>query len=175
VQRTRLRTSALVLLAFFAIGAIAFAASETARFVVCSTVGALIYGFPSESDQAETQMIRAEILTVHHFSHNSLSQPEQPPVFSNPGSKMLFRLPSVIQVYDVQDRTEQDKIAAALRDLAIQKKLKPFKLCFYDHENWVVDGSTGGRGPETQLRCLRITADRVDNVAGQKVITYPTP
>jgi hypothetical protein len=120
-------------------------------------------------------MIRDEILIVHHFSHNSLSQPEQPPVFSNPGSKMLFRLPSVIQIYDVQDRAEQDKIAAALKEFAIQKKLKPFKLCFYDRENWIVIDSSGRRGPETQLRCLGIAGERIDDVAGEKVITYPTP
>jgi hypothetical protein len=120
-------------------------------------------------------MIREEILTVHHFTHNSRSQPAQPPVFSNPGSKMLFRLAAVIQVYDVQDRAEQDKIAIALKELSAEKGLRPFKLCFYDHENWIVDGNLGLRGSETQLRCLRIAADRIREVSGQQVISYPSP
>jgi hypothetical protein len=175
VQKTRLRTAGLILLAFFAVAGIPFAASDSVRFVVCSAVEAFVYGFPTERDRADAQMISEKIVSVHHFTRNSLSQPEQPPVFSNPGSKMLLSLSAVIQVYDVQDRSEQDKIANALRQLAAEKKLKPFKLCFYDHENWVVNGSSGERGPETQLRCLRITADRVHDVAGQKAITYPTP
>lgn len=112
---------------------------------------------------------------MHHFAHNSLSQPQKPPVFSNPGSQMLLTFPAAIEVYDVRDRAEQDKIANALRELLVERELKPLKLCFYDHENWVVDGNEGTRGSETQLRCLRITADRVHDVAGEKVITYPTP
>ena len=175
MQKKRSRTGWVILLALLAAGVAVFAVSDSVRFVVCSAVDALVYGFPSASDWADARMISEEIVSVHHFTHNSLSQPEKPPVFSNPGSAMLLTLPAVIQVYDVQDHTEQDKIAAALREMAAEKKLKPFKLCFYDHENWVVDGSAGGRGPETQLRCLRITADRIHDVAGQKIIAYPTP
>jgi hypothetical protein len=135
----------MILLALLVVGVAVFAVSDSVRFVVCSAVGAFVYGFPSESDRAEAQMIREKIVSVHHFMHNSVSQPEKPPVFSNPGSAMLLTLPTVIQVYDVQDRTEQDKIAAALREMAAEEKLKAFKLCFYDHENWVVGGSAGGR------------------------------
>ena len=175
MQKKRSRTGWMILLALLLVGVTVFAASDSVRFVVCSAVGTFVYGFPSESDRAEAQIIREKIVSVHHFMHNSVSQPEKPPVFSNPGSAMLLTLPTVIQVYDVQDRAEQDKIAAALREMAAEEKLKPFKLCFYDHENWVVDGFAGGRGSETQLRCLRITADRIYDVAGQKVITYPTP
>jgi hypothetical protein len=175
VQKRRSRTGWVILLVLLAAGVAVFAVSDSVRFVVCSTVGALVYGFPSDSDWADARMISEEIVSVHHFTQNSLSQPEKPPVFSNPGSAMLLTLPAMIQVYDVQDHAEQDKIASALREMAAEKKLKPFKLCFYDHENWVVDGSAGGRGPETQLRCLRITADRIHDVAGQKVTAYPTP
>jgi hypothetical protein len=120
-------------------------------------------------------MIQKKIVSVHHFTHNSLSQPEELPVFGNAGSQMLLTLPAEIQVYDVQDRAEQDKIAAALKELAMEKRFKPCKLCFYDHENWIVDGNRGSRGSETQLRCLRITADRIHEVARKKIITYPMP
>ncbi len=172
MQKKRSRTGWLILLVA---GVAVFALSDSVRFVLCSAVDALVYGFPSDSDWTDARMISEEIASVHHFSHNSLSQPEKPPVFTNPGSTMLLTLPAVIQVYEVQDRVEQDKIAAVLKEMAADKKLKPFKLCFYDHENWVVDGSAGGRGPETRLRCLRITVDGIHDVAGQKVITYPTP
>jgi hypothetical protein len=175
VQRTRLRTGAIIILALLATGGIAFAASDSVRFVVCSTLQALIYGFPSDSDRAETQMIRDEIVRVHPFAHNSVSQPHEPPVFSNPGSKMLLRLPAEIEVYDVSDRAEQDKIATALKNLSAQKRLSPFKLCYYDHENWIVDGNLGARGPETQLRCLRIMTNGIRDLSGQQIITYPVP
>jgi hypothetical protein len=60
-------------------------------------------------------------------------------------------------------------------ELTAEKKLRPFKLCFYDHENWIGDGNAGWRGAETQLRCLRITAERARDVSGQKLITYRIP
>jgi hypothetical protein len=175
VKKTRLRTASLILLAFLAVAGIPLVASDSVRFVVCSAVGALVYGFPSPGDRAELEMIQQKIVSVHHFTHNSLSRPEELPVFGNAGSKMLLTLPAEIGVYDVQDRAEQDKIAAALKELAMEKRFKPFKLCFYDHENWIVEGNLGSRGPETQLRCLRIAADRIRDVSGQKLITYPTP
>jgi hypothetical protein len=175
VRKKRLRIGWLILLALLVAGGIVFAVSDSVRFVVCSAVGAFVYGFPSERDRAETQMISDKIVSVHHFTHNSLSQPQEPPVFSNPGSKMLLTLPAEIGVYDVQDHAEQDKIASALRELTAEKKLRPFKLCFYDHENWIVDGNAGWRGAETQLRCLRITAEGARNMSGQKLITYRGP
>jgi hypothetical protein len=88
---------------------------------------------------------------------------------------MLLTLPAEIGVYDVQDRAEQDKIASALRELTAKKKLKPFKICFYDHENWIRHGNAGWRGAETQLRCLRISADHARDVSGQKSIPYQIP
>jgi hypothetical protein len=175
VQKKRLRAGWLVLLALVIAGVVAFAVSDTVRLVVCSIASAYIYGFPTDSDRADARAIRERIATVHRFTRNSISQPDRPPVFSNPGSKMILSLPTLIQVYDVKDHAEQDKIAEALRQLAAEKRLKPFELRFYDHENWVLNGNLGERGPENQLRRLRITADRVRDVAGQKVITYPAP
>jgi hypothetical protein len=175
MRRTRLRTATFVILALVVIGGIVFAVLDSVRFVVCSMVGAFVYGFPTDNDWAETEAIRDQIVRVHHFTHNSVSQPEKPPVFSNPGSKMLLRLPAEIQVYDVPDRAEQDKIATALKKLSTEKGFSPLKLCFYDHENWSVDGNVGAGGPETQLRCLRITTDRIRDVSGRQIITYPAP
>jgi len=172
VPTKRFRNTFLTLLAFFAIGSIAFASSDTVRFVVCSMAQAVVYGFPTESDRAQAMLMRDEVSKAHHFAHNSLSQPSQPPVFCNPGSRMLMTLPAVIYVYDVQERAEQDQIAAALKKLVVQKQAKPCKVCFYDHENWITDGNSGTRGLETQLRCVRITADRVQEISGREIINY---
>jgi hypothetical protein len=135
----------------------------------------VVYGFPSESDRTEANAIIDEVSTLHEFTHNSLSQPARAPVFAAVGSKMILTRPTEITVYDVQDRVEQDRIAEALKHFSLKKKLKPFRVCFYDHENWQVNGNSGQRGPETQLRCIGIASDRVRDVAGQKLITYPVP
>jgi hypothetical protein len=155
--------------------AVVLAVSDSVRFVVFSIADYVVYGFPSESDRAEGDAIIDKVSTVHHFTHNSLSQPASPPVFAEAGSRMILTRPPEITVYDVQDRTEQNRIAEALKQFSLEKKLKPFRVCFYDHENWKMDGNVGQRGPETQLRCLAITTDRVRDVAGQKQITYPVP
>jgi hypothetical protein len=172
VPNEPLRNAFLTLLAFFAITGIAFAISDTVRLIVCSALQVLVYGLPTDSDRAQAQRIRNEIVSTHHFAHTSLSQPGQPPVFYSPGSKMLLTLPAVVHVYDVQDRTEQDRIAAALMSFVAKKQSKPCKICFYDRENWIIDGNSGTRGLETQLRCVRITADRVQDISGQKIINY---
>jgi hypothetical protein len=135
----------------------------------------VVYGFPSDSDRAEAEAIIDKVSTVHQFTHNSLSQQARPPVFAQTGSRMILTRPTEIQVYDVQDRAEQDRIAEALKHFSLEKKLKPFRVCFYDHENWATNGNAGQRGPETQLRCLGVASDRVRDVAGQRLITYPVP
>jgi hypothetical protein len=155
--------------------ALAFAASDTVRFVVLSTYGELVYGFPSETDRANAEMIRDKITSVHHFALDSRSTPGQPPVFVDVGSKQLLRAPTIVHVYDVESRSEQDAIAAALQQLTAEKHLPPFNLCFYDYENWIQSGGFGERRSENQLRCLHIAEDRVREISGRKVITYPSP
>jgi hypothetical protein len=139
----------------------------------------VVYGFPSDSDRAEAKAIIDKVSTVHQFRHNSLSRPERPPVFAHAGSTMILTRPTEITIYDVQDRGEQDRIAQGLKEFSLEKKLKPFRVCFYDHENWITYGhpgvNVGERGSETQLRCVAVASDRVRDVAGQKQITYPVP
>ena len=163
-----------VLVALVLIAGLAFVLSDTVRFVVLSTYAALVYGFPSETDRANAEMIRDKITSVHHFVLDSRSQPGQPPVFFEVGSKQLLRAPTVFHVYDVETRSEQDTIAAALQQLTAEKHLPPFNLCFYDYENWIQSGGFGERGSENQLRCLRISEDRVREISGPMVITYPS-
>jgi hypothetical protein len=154
---------------------VVLAASDSVRFVVFSLADYVVYGFPSDRDRTEAETIIDKVSTVHQFTHNSLSQPAGAPVFGEAGSEMVLTRPAEITVYDVQDRAEQDKIAGALRQFSLEKKLKPFRVCFYDHENWQVDGNSGQRGPETRLRCIAVAGDRVRDISGQKLITYPVP
>jgi hypothetical protein len=175
VQEKRIRTGRVVFLAILATCVVVLAASDCVRFVVFSMADYLVYGFPNESDRAEADAIIDEVATVYAFTHNSLSQPARAPVFAAVGSKRILSRPTEITVYDVQDRVEQDRIAEALKQFSMRRKLKPFRVCFYDHENWQLSGNSGQRGSETQLRCIGILSDRVRDIAGQKPITYPVP
>ena len=174
-MRSKRLTGLFALLALVLIGGIAFAASDSVRFVVCSTLDFVLYGFPNEKDRSDAQMISEKIMSQHHFAHDSASKPGEAPVFWTPGSRQLLRNPTVVYVYEVQDRAEQDKIVSAVEQLASDKHLPPFKVCFYDHENWIVSGNVGERGPENQLRCVRVTAGHAGEVSGPRVITYPIP
>jgi hypothetical protein len=162
-------------IAIVAIGAISFAVSDVVRFVVCSAVGVAVYGTPSQRDWQQADAIRDTITNVHHFAQNSVSQPNRPPIFSNPGSKKLLTQPTVIEVYEVGDRAEQDKIITAVRAVIADPTSKPVDLRFLDHENWIVTDDSGERGPETQLRRVRITRNGIRNEIGEKLITYPSP
>jgi hypothetical protein len=152
-KRPWLLVSAVVLL----VGLFAFAFSDTVRFVVCSVFDQAVYGAPNEADWQQVVAIRNKITTVHHFARNSVSQPDRPPVFGNPGSKMLLTRPTVIDVYEVRNSSEQDKIIAAVRTELAGRKSKPVDLRFYDHENFPAESENyRERGPETLLRRVRL-------------------
>jgi hypothetical protein len=173
--RAKRRVPFSVLLALLLIGAIAFAASDTVRFVVCSAAGAMLYGVPTNKDASDAEQICERIKAVHHFIGDSASKPGEAPLFSTVGSKQLLRNPTVIYVYDIQDSAEQDKVVSALEQLAAAEHIPPFNVCFYDHENWQVSGTSGERGPENQLKCVRVAAGQVRQISGAKVITYAIP
>jgi hypothetical protein len=145
VQKKGIRTGWVVFLGILVACVVVLAASDSVRFVVFSMADYVVYGFPSESDRTEANAIIDEVSTLHEFTHNSLSQPARAPVFAAVGSKMILTRPTEITVYDVQDRVEQDRIAEALKHFSLKKKLKPFRVCFYDHENWQVNGNSGQR------------------------------
>jgi hypothetical protein len=175
VQRKRLRTGWLVFLALLIAGVVAFAASDTVRFVVVGLAGILLYGNHTEQDVKQAEAISNAILSVHHFAHNSISQPSRPPVSWTAASRGLLTQPAMFQVYDVRDKAEQDNVISAIRALLVEPHSKPVEVQFLDHENWIVQGNSGERGPETQLRRVLITASRIQDEAGTKVVKYPSP
>ncbi len=70
---------------------------------------------------------------------------------------MLLTRPTVIDVYEVRDRSAQDKIIAAVRDELADRKSKPVDLRFYDHENWPTKSENyRERGSEDLLRRVRL-------------------
>jgi hypothetical protein len=171
LKRLWLLVSAALVLA----AVVAFAASDSVRFVVCSVAQFFVYGMPQPKDVDEADEATKIITAAHHFAQNSVSQPDRPPVFSNAGSRMFLTQPTEIEMYGVRDRAEQDKVIGAVKDAVRDKKFKPVDLCFMDHENWIAGDNWGERGPELQLRLVRISENVVRELGGQKTITYPVP
>jgi hypothetical protein len=164
--------SAIVLL----VAVVVFATSDSVRSVVWFAVGMSLYGVTSakQVDQATALLddVTSAIIAIHHFPSNSASRPDRPPVFVNPGSRLILTLPVVVSVYEVTDKAEQDKVIAAVQALLPDHGLESFDLQFMDHENWIVHGNVGERGPELQLRRVRISQGRVQEEGGEKTITY---
>jgi hypothetical protein len=175
VQTKRLRVGFLVILAFLAACVAAFPASDTVRFVVCSIAKVFLYGNPSESNRQEAQSIADTITSAHPFSRGSVSQPDRPPVFWTPSSKGLLTQPAIFRIYDVRDRTEQDKVIDAVRTAEASARSKPVELQFLDHENWISRGNSSERGSETQLRRVRITSDGIRDDGREQLVKYPSP
>ena len=170
-KRPWFRVSAVV----FLVAVVAFAASDSVRFFVCSAAQFCIYGMPEKEDFAQAQVIMDTITGVHHFAQKSISQPATPPVFSNPGSRMILTQPTVVDVYEIEDPIEQDRVIAAVKAVVCDRKFRPVDLRFFAHENWTANGEMRGRGPELQLRRVRIAQNGVQEEGGQKTITYPVP
>jgi hypothetical protein len=77
-----------------------------------------------------------------------------------------------VQVYDVTDGTGQDKIVAAVRSVLSQENFHPVELVFFDHENWIVEGDLGKRGPETQIRRVGVTSTGARDEKGKRWFRY---
>ena len=136
---------------------IACLASETVRSTLISSVAYFMYGLPNQEDRRQADLIVDEIIKVHHFPRNSLSQPAGPPVFAQPGSEKLLSQPTVVTIYEVPDRADQDRIVAAIKQLLEIRKFKPVDLRFYDRENWIqTDHQQGMRGNEVLLRQVHV-------------------
>jgi hypothetical protein len=171
--------TAVVILA----GVVAFAISDSVRFVVCSTVVASIYGVTGSKDVDEAaaleQAVISKTTSIHRFVRNSMTRPDRPPIAVNPGSRAILTQPPLITVYEIKDRAEQDKVIAAVEAVMRDQKLKRVDFRFMDHENWIVtdytNGSVGKRGPELQLRQVRISQNGVQEEGGEKTITYLVP
>ena len=167
-------------------GVTALALSDEIRYVVGMTVVACTYGITSGEDvdkaAALEKAVTSKTTSIHRFVHNSATQPDSPPISVTPGSEAIFTQPPEIHVYEINDRVEQDKVIAAVQAVMHEQKLKRVDLRFMDHENWIVTeyphasvgeiASVGERGPELQLRRVRISQGHVQEEGGEKTITY---
>lgn len=171
----KLPFSLILVVAIVIAAGISFALSDTVRFVICGVVGRAIYGSPGDRDREQVGAVIRTITTVHPFDQNSTSKPYQPPVSGEAGSSRLLTQPTRIEVYDVRDRAEQDRIIGAIKSLVAEQRFRPVDLTFMDQQNFVVTGNVGERGPETQLRRVRITEKTVEEKGGEQSITYPSP
>ena len=161
-------------------GVTALALSDEIRYVVGMTVVACTYGITSGEDvdkaAALGKAVTSKTTSIHRFVHNSATQPDRPPISVNPGSRAILVQPPEIDMYEIKDRAEQDKVIAAVQAVMHEQKLKRVDLRFMDHENWIVTEYTkatvGERGPELQLRRVRISQGHVQEEGGEKTITY---
>ena len=163
------------------VGVTALALSDEVRYVVGMTVVACTYGITSGKDvdkaAALEKAVTNKTTAIHRFVRNSATRPGMPPIAVNPGSRAIFTQPPEIDVYEIKDRAEQDKVIAAVQAVMRDQKLKRVDLRFMDHENWIVTEyphkqSVSERGPELQLRRVRILQGHVQEEGGEKTITY---
>ena len=177
MNNRRSRIALIVDISILIAAGVAFGVSDAVRFVVLGVVGTSLYGWPGEKDREQLDAIIHTITTVHTFERNSVVAADRPPVGGEPGSARLLTQPTTIKVYDVQDRAEQDRIIGAIRAMLAAPGFKPVDLQFRDHENWIIhDATFAERGPETQLRRVRITTKRIRDDVQEKLITpYPLP
>jgi hypothetical protein len=132
-------------------------------------------------DRQNAQFIADGITAAHHFTQNSVSQPSRPPLFWTPASSRLLSQPAAFQIYDIRERSAQDKVIDAVKAAIASSKVKAVDIRFLDHENWVIrrypwGGSSGERGPETQLRRVLVTSGSIhDDDQRERPITYPSP
>ena len=131
-----------------------------------------IWGVPDDSDRHQLMVLIEAATNAHHFAHNSVSDPLIAPVFGDPGSKGLLTNPNTVEIYDVTDRTEQDKIVAGIRSVLSRENFHPVELVFFDHENWIVEGDLGKRGPETQIRRVHVTSGGARDEKGERWFRY---
>ena len=167
-------------------GVAALTLSEEIRYVAGMTLVACTYGITSGEDvdkaSALEKAVTSKTTAIHPFTRNSMTRPNSPPIGVTPGSRAILTLPPVITIYTITDRGEQDKVIATVQAMMRDQKLKRVDLQFMDHENWIVTNypdarigeiaSEGKRGPELQLRRVRISQGHVQEDGGEKTITY---
>jgi hypothetical protein len=164
----------------------AFAFSDSVRYVVIMTIASVTYGITSGEDVDEAAALEHALVSkttaIHKFVRDSTARPGGPPIGVNPGSRAILTQPPEIVIYEIKDRAEQDKVIAAVQAVMREQKLKRVDLQFMDKENWIVTNypnasigeiaSEGKRGPELQLRRVRISQRHVQEDGGEKTITY---
>lgn len=165
----------IFVLAVLGAGVSLFALSDRVQLLVLGLYGVTLYGNPSTQDREEVEAVVHTITSAHSFSEHVYGQPDRPPVYWEAGSSRLLSNPANITVYDILDRTEQDRVIEEIKSLVVTRRFQPVELAFIDHENWIINGDSQERGPETQLRRVRIDRNGVREIAGRRSITYPSP
>ena len=167
-------------------GVAAFALSGSVRYVVIITIASVTYGITTARDDDKAAALQQAVVSktkaIHRFVRDSMNYPDRPPISVNPGSRAIFTQTPEIIVHDIKDRAEQDKVIAAVQAVMREQKLTRVDLQFMDKENWIVTNypnasigeiaSEGKRGPELQLRRVRISQGHVQEDGGEKTITY---
>jgi hypothetical protein len=167
-------------------GVAALALSDGIRYTVEMTVDACTYGVTSAEDvdkaAALEKAVTSKTTAIHQFARNSATRPGRPPISVHPGSRAILTQPPHIDIYEIKDSAEQNKVIAAVQAVVCEQKLNRVDLQFMDKENWIVTNyphasigeiaSISERGPELQLRRVRISQRHVQEDGGEKTITY---
>jgi len=164
---------ALLLLAALLIAGVAW--SDMTLFLLAGTFGELLCGYPSEKDYSEATELRDEISKKDPPAQRSSVRPGDVPIFVTAGSRQILTNPTELVIYYITDRAQQDRIVEDARLFRAEHNSLPIEIQFIESENWIVTGNMGDRGPETQLRRVRISGQGVQEQAGKRVITYPIP
>jgi hypothetical protein len=168
------------------VGVAAFALSDSVRYVIIMTIASVTYGITTAGDVDKAAALEKAVVNkttaIHQFGRDSATRPGSPPIGVNPGSEAILTQPPEIVIYEIKDRAEQDKVIAEVEAVMRDQKLKRVDLQFMDKENWIVTNypnagngeiaSEGKRGPELQLRRVRISQRHVQEDGGEKTITY---
>ena len=164
---------AVVLLAALVIAGVAW--PDMSLFLLAGTFGELLYSYPSEKDYSEASQLRDEITRKDAPPRQSTVVPGDLPVSVTAGSRQILTNPTEVVIYYVTDRAQQDRIVEEIRLFRAEHHSLPIEIQFMESENWIATGNVGQRGPETQLRRVRISGKGVQEQAGKRVITYPIP
>ncbi len=100
---------------------------------VRSTPHFLLYGFPSDKFQRQAYMIQdaaESVLPVSPLSDRALS--EHIAVYAVAGEKGLLIQPTELQIFNVTDARDQDKIVQAVRHAVETHHILPVRIDFYE-------------------------------------------
>ena len=105
----------------------AFALSDSVRYVVIVTIASVTYGITSAEDvdkaAALEQAVVSKTTAIHQFARDSATYPGRPPISVTPGSLAILAQPPQIDIYEIKDRAEQNKVIAAVQAVMCEQKL----------------------------------------------------
>src|SRR5919201_5065097 len=100
-------------------GVTAFVLSGTVRYVVVMTIASVTYGITTAGDVDKAAALEKAVVNkttaIHQFVRDSATYPGRPPISVTPGSRALLTQPPQIDIYEIKDRAEQNKVIAAVQ------------------------------------------------------------